>query len=160
MKHTFHGYVVGQRVAAVLRQLTDVVTSAPHAVAALCLDDNGYTLLAVSLVKSTYNVIAHLFTQAVEPLWVLHFYKTHTVVDADADQTILLLFHNRNYQFSILNSLHSHHSLYQPHNDRYGNGKDTDDVDNNARLHHLRDRHHTRGIDNGIGRCGDRHHEA
>ena len=56
--------------------------------------------------------------------------------------------------------LYPHDGLDEQENDGDGDEQDADEVDDDARLYHLRDGDVAGGIDDGIRRRGYRHHET
>ena len=48
--------------------------------------------------------------------------------------------------------LYAHNELDEQHHDGNGDDEDADEVDDDTGLNHLRQRHITRGVDNGVRR--------
>jgi hypothetical protein len=68
------------------------VASAPHAVAAFCLDNYSHALFVIAFLDSVNQFMAHFRTQAVEMLLIAHFYKTDAIFDRSFNQHNLEVF--------------------------------------------------------------------
>ena len=79
----FHRDVVCQWVFTVLRELTDVVTGAPDAFAALGFDDDADAFLGVAVANGVLQFFAHCLAEAVEVVGILHLDIADAIVYFD-----------------------------------------------------------------------------